>query len=512
MKINKGSVFYTTMILGLSSVLMQIFGFVYRIFLNDLAGTEALGIYKLTMQVYTVMLTVCTAGVCLVSTNKSASFYAVGNTAKIRKTINACLTIFLGIFIIFSVFLVIFDDFVALKILGDIRTKQALYILILCIFLTGIENIIKNSLIGIKKVKYTVFSEIIEQIIRITVVIWLLYNFSDGDYGKIAFLIILGMTISEVFSIVFLKICYEKIYKTNRKCTDKVLMDTAKVALPISLAAVVNNIISSASTVVLPSRLVKAGLTQSQALSQLGIISSVAMPILIFPIAVISAYTLVIMPNISKSRAQSDYKNITRKISKSIEATGYIGIPATVGLVYLSRPLGRILFRIDFPPVYMEMLGICVVFTYYQIVSASILNGLGREKNAVFHSVIGEVVQLVITVTLCSISYINIYGYVLGMIISPVIVTSLNMTYVFKNEDFSFKKYILKPSLCGIILFFAMKSVYQAVIMIVGSQVTTVFVTLFAGIFVYFVILRLVGIDYFAYMKNLNVKVCEKYK
>lgn len=512
MKINKGSVFYTSMILGVSSVLMQIFGFIYRIFLNDLAGTEALGIYKLTMQVYTVMLTVCTAGVCLVSTNKSASYYAVGNKAKIRKTINSCMLIFIGIFTIFSIFLVIFDDFVAIKILGDIRTKQALYILILCILLTGFENIIKNSLIGIKKVKYTVISEIIEQIIRISVVIWLLYNFSDGDYGKIAFLIILGMTISEVFSIVFLKVCYEKIYKTDKKCTDKVLIDTAKIAIPVSLAAVINNVISSASTVVLPSRLVKAGLTQSQALSELGIISSVAMPILIFPIAVISAYTLVIMPNISKSKAQNDYKNITRKIEKSIEATGYIGIPATIGLVYLSRPLGRILFRIDFPQMYMEMLGICVIFTYYQIVSASILNGLGKEKNAVFHSVVGEVVQLVITITLCSISYINIYGYIFGMIISPVIVTLLNMTYVFKSEKFSFKKYIFKPIICGIVLFCSMKIIYEFIIMIVGSQVVTVLATLLAGILVYFTILRLVGINYFAYVKNLNIKVYEKYK
>lgn len=510
MKINRASVFYTASILGTSSIIMQIIGFIYRIFLTNMAGTQALGVYKLTIQLYSVLLTVSTAGVCLVATNKSATYFAINQKAKLKNMIKACFLIFIGIFLMCSTVVILFPDFISEKILGDSRTKDALYILLLCILLTGFENIMKNSLIGIKKVKYTTFSELIEQILRSFIVLFLIHKFSDGNYGKIAFLIVLGMTISEIFSIIFLGACYKKIYKTEQKCKENMLVDVAKIAIPISLAAAINNIISSSSTVILPSRLVLAGFTQNQALSELGIISGVAMPIIIFPIAIISSYAIVIMPNISKSMVKSQYLNIERKIHKSFKATGFIGIPATMGLVFLSKPLGRILFSIEFPKYYMALIGISVVFLYYQIISASILNGLGFERKTVFHSVIGEFLQLVCTFLLCSIPQLNIYGYIIGMIVSPVIVSILNITYIFENKKFDYIEFIVKPLFCGVFLYITMQNCYDIILVSIGSQKISVILTSIIGLFSYLIILRCFGIKYFQYIKNLTIN--ENYK
>ena len=512
MKINRASVFYTASILGASSIILQLIGFVYRIFLTNMAGTEALGIYKLTIQLYSVLLTVSTAGVCLVATNKSAMHFANGNIASLKKTIKCCMIIFLGILGVCAIIVFINPEFIAVNILGDIRTKDALFIMLLCILLTGSENIIKNSLIGIKKVKYTTFSEIVEQILRTIIVLSLLYNFGDGNYGKICFLMILGMTLSEIFSVVFLGTCYQKIHKTDQKCNQRLMGSVAKVAIPISFAAAINNVISSASTVALPLMLQKAGFTQSEALSELGIISGVAMPMIILPIAIISAYSVVVMPNISKSTARNEYKNIKRKINKSFEATGIIGIPATVGLVYLSRPLGRILFSVDFPKYYIPMIGLSTIFLYYQITTASILNGLGKEKKAVFHSVIGELVQLLLTILLCSIPSINIYGYIVGMIASPLIVSLLNMTYIFKSNKFNLTKFVLNPIFCSMFLFLGMKITYEFFIGVFGSQVTTTTITAIIGVCIYALILRAFGINYVQYIKNLNIRQDTQYK
>lgn len=503
MKINKASIFYTASILGLSSVGLQFIGFIYRIFLTDMAGTEALGVYKLTIQLYTVLLTVCTSGVCLVATNKSASF--VNNPAKIKKIIYNCFIVFLSIFSLCVVIMVTFPDFIAENILGDIRTKDAIYIMLLCIFLTGIENIIKNSLIGIKKVKYTAFSEVFEQIIRVILVLGLIYKFGDDNYGKISFLIVLGMTLSEIFSVIFLGVCFEKIHKTDKKCDDKVLFDIAKVALPVSFAAVINNIISSASTVVLPQRLVKAGLTHSEALSELGKVSGIAMPILILPIAIIGAYTMVIMPNISQSLQKNNYNNITRKINKSFEATGIIGIPTTFFLVFISKPFGRIFFSVDFSYKYMTMIGISVVLLYYQIVSASILNGLGKEKKVVFHSVVGEIVQLIITIFLCSIPNLHIYGYIIGMIVSPLIASLLNMTYIFENVKFNFRKFIINPLFCGMVLYIVTQNSYNILLGIYGSQKNVSIITSIIAFLTYLLMLKVFKINYIGYFKKLNI-------
>lgn len=505
MKINKASVFYTAGILGISSVVLQIIGFIYRIYLTKMAGTEALGIYKLVMQLYSVILCVSTSGVCLVATTRSAMFY--GNTEKLRATIKSCILVFLSILAFCAIATLTFSEFIALKILGDIRTKDAIYILILCILLTGVENIIKSSLIGIKKVKYTTFSEITEQILRVIIVLCLVYKFSDGNYAKIPVLIILGMTISEIFSVIFLGACYQKIFKTDKKYFEKTFVDVLKVSLPVSIASAINNVIASASTVVLPVMLMKAGFSNSQALSELGIISSIAMPILVLPIAIISSYSLVVMPNISKSMAHSNYQNVTRKINKSFEATGLIGIPATVFLVFISNPIGKMFFDVEFLNYYMELLGISVIFMYYQIISASILNGLSQEKKAVFHSVIGEVIQLVLTILLCQLPHFNIYGYIIGMIASPMIVSMLNSAYIFQTERFNLTKFVLNPIFCSGFLYIAIKITYILCKTILIPELTAIAITTLVGGSVYAVILRAFGINYVQYIKN--VKICE---
>ncbi len=504
MNINKNSVLYTSTILALSNIFLQILGFVYRIFLTDMAGTEALGVYKLVMQLYFVILAITTSGCNLVSANKSAELFGLGEIPKLKRTIKACLILFFILLFSCSIVIIVLDDFIAEKVLGDFRTKNAIYIVIFCIFLTGIENIIKNSLIGIKKVKYTAISEIIEQILRVVIVLSLLFFFADGDYAKIAFLIIFGMTLSEIFSIVFLTFVYKKIYKTSKTTSDKVFASVVKVAIPISIASIFTNIISSASTLVLPERLILAGFSRDEALSSLGVVSGIAIPILILPIAIIGSFCMILMPNISKSRALGDSQNIIRKINKSFEATGLIGIPATAFLIYLANPIGRLFFKTEFEYLYIFILGYGMLILYYQITTSNILYGLGKEKKTVIHSIIGESFQFAITFLLCSIPTINIYGYILGIALSPTIVTLLNCTYIFNKYKFNFIKFLVNPLLLGIFVYASVKVSYELLLNVFENEYSVLICSFVIVGMLYALILRLFGINYIQYIRNLH--------
>lgn len=76
--------------------------------------------------------------------------------------------------------------------------------MLLCLTLTGVENIFKSLFIGLERVQYTACSEVGEQLIRILAVSFLLYEYGSGDYGRIAMLIFAGMVCSEIFSALFL--------------------------------------------------------------------------------------------------------------------------------------------------------------------------------------------------------------------------------------------------------------------------------------------------------------------
>ena len=62
--------------------------------------------------------------------------------------------------------------------------------------------------------------------------------------------------------------------------------------------------LGSAGAVLLPQRLMAAGLDYEQALSALGVISGMAMPLLLFPVAFVSSVCTALLPP-SRQRRQS---------------------------------------------------------------------------------------------------------------------------------------------------------------------------------------------------------------
>ena len=62
MKLNRSSMLYGTLVLTLTSIISQVLGFVYRIFLSRLIGAEVMGLYQLIMPVYSVIMSLTAIG------------------------------------------------------------------------------------------------------------------------------------------------------------------------------------------------------------------------------------------------------------------------------------------------------------------------------------------------------------------------------------------------------------------------------------------------------------------
>ena len=74
---------------------------------------------------------------------------------------------------------------------GDSRTVDAIPIMLVCIALTGIENVLKSTMIGLNRVDNAALSELTEQLVRIGATILLLSFEQTQNLGRIAVLIFL---------------------------------------------------------------------------------------------------------------------------------------------------------------------------------------------------------------------------------------------------------------------------------------------------------------------------------
>jgi stage V sporulation protein B len=487
LKLRSSGLLYNAAILCASNLGLQGLGFLYRIGLSRLAGAEGLGVYQLVYAVYAVMHAACLAGLTMACARMAAELGARGCGGAVGRLARMAMQVFALLVCGCAVVLFAGRGEIAGHILGDLRTAAVFPVLLLCLALTGVENIIKSLCIGLNRVGWAAKAELTEQIVRITAVLGLLIWYGGRDYGRIALLIFVGMSLSECVSAGLLVWIY---YRQVRVPKGEIQplpkgfgRELAGIVLPVTGAAVVNNLLGSASSVILPHRLMLSGMSRTEALSELGVISGMAMPLLIFPIALISSVCTVLMPEVSRSRARGDRHRIEALTHKAVGVTGLLAIPITAAIVPLAPTLSRLFFGQPLPLKYAALLGVSTVLAYYQMVSAGLLNGMGEQWGAVGAGMLGEMVQLVLVWVLAARPELGIYGYLWAQIIAAALVVCCNMLRLCSLSMLSkaLPRLLAIPLVCGAAVFLWVRVLYTFFLGWVGSQWLGVVCTAFSA-------------------------------
>lgn len=490
------------LLLCVSNVALQLLGFVYRIFLSRFAGAEGLGVYRLAYSAYIVIHAAALSGVTMACTRLSAEWSVQGKSGAIRVLVRRAFRTFFCFFICAASVLLLFRDWIGTSILGDSRTVAAMPIMLVCIALTGIENVLKSTMVGMNRVDNAAVGELTEQIVRIGATILLLSFEQTKDLGHIAVLIFLGMSVSECVSAFMMVHMYRKMHLPE-VCSPPVGADPFwKIVLPVSLSALLSNGIASAGAVILPSRLVFSGLSRTQAISELGIISGIASPIILFPIALLSSLCTVAMPQASRYASLHDRKLLQHFTSQSLFVTGIIGVPATALLLPLAPVIARLFFYRAVPVGYFWLIGISAILCYYQMITACLLNGIGKQQFVVMTALSGEVLQLVLVYILAGNPRLRVYGFLIAECIAPLWVMFCNITQLVhcKALVICLRRFLGAPMLCGFAVLLWTRIFYTFFVGWLGGQWAALVCTAICAGALYLCFLRLFDIKIEQYL------------
>ena len=202
--ISKRSVFRSLFAISVSNTFLQLLGFIFRILLSRKISAEALGVYQLLMPFYSVLLSLTVTGLTVAVSRLSAYFKERGDISGAMSSLFRSRRIFFVFFLLVCLLISVFSDFISGSVLGDMRASRALLPLLICLLLTGVENIFKHFFYGIGKVLPQIVSELSEQIVRAVAVLSILSFFAPKEPGSSAFFIFTGMVISEIVSVIIL--------------------------------------------------------------------------------------------------------------------------------------------------------------------------------------------------------------------------------------------------------------------------------------------------------------------
>ena len=143
-RVRKGTILYAAGVLACGNVLLQVLGFVYRVVLSRFAGAEGLGVYRLVNSVYLVLNAGCLSGVTTACSRLSAACEARGESGRLGAVLQLAFRAFFALSAACAAVVLLCGGSIAANLLGDGRCARAFPYMLLCLTLTGVENIFKS--------------------------------------------------------------------------------------------------------------------------------------------------------------------------------------------------------------------------------------------------------------------------------------------------------------------------------------------------------------------------------
>ena len=418
----------STLILICSGFLTKILGFIIKVIYTRIIGEYGISLYAIAAPTYSLLLTIATLAIPisiskLVSENKGRSIRILTSAAFLILSIN-----FLLILLI-----LLTRDFLATTLLKEPLASPILLAFALTLPFVSISSVLKGYFAGKQNMVPHATSNIIEQIIRLIIIVIVLTILMEKSVMHAVIGLILLTIISEISSIiVFLFFIPKHIdFKTNLLPSKKHTKDILNISVPTVSSRIIGNIGYFLEPIILTNLLLFSGYPSSYILREYGAYNAYSLALLTMPGFFIAAISTSLLPEISKFHGENNTKMIKRRIHQSIIFALLIGIFFSFIIFTFRDTLLFSLYNTTSGSNYIKVLAPFFVLFYLEGVLTSSLQALGYAKVTMNITLWGVILKLLVMAIL-SLCHIGIYSLVIAEIINILFVVLLNIKYLKK--------------------------------------------------------------------------------
>ena len=429
-----------------SNVTTGILGFIFSIYLSKVLGAEGMGLYNLVMPIYNLFICLMTAGIVASISKITAVYSQKGEHNNIVKTIRV-----VSLFNISWAFLIGLIVFFSAPILGkygvnDARTINAIRVICPAMVCIAISNILKGYFYGTSKIVVPAIIDILEKAMRIITVSVLIFLTQAQTLENMVTLATVALCIGEFQSLFFLFIYYK--YSINKMpiSTEKpesrfqLLFDVVIISIPLLINGFLTNILGTLCTLIVPRRLLTAGFSYTESLAMIGKYNGMALSIITIPLIVVATINTLLIPDLSQTLVLGKQYEASLRIKKVIKFAFLLGLATTIICNIIPDALGQMFYSRNDLGAYIRFASLTAPIFFPAITMFGILNGLNRQGIILRNSLIEAIIELICLYIFTAITFINIFGYSLTMLIACSIGLILNMYEVNKHIELNFSK------------------------------------------------------------------------
>ena len=436
---NKYVLLKGTLLLTGAGFITKIIGFIYRIFLSQTIGAEGMGIYQLIFPIHTLCFALSVGGIQTAISRFTAARASLQDEQGARDIF--VLSGILSTAIALIVSLILYDNasWFAVHILLEERCTSLLKLMVFSIPMGTLHSCVNGYYYAKKKMSIPAASQLLEQCARVGVSYGLFLILTEQGLSITPMLAVAGLVggelVSMIFSLLVILWDYRKAgYRLrNLRSPGKDMKEILAFSFPLTCSRLLVNVLHSIESVLIPGHLRLYGLDNGSALSIYGVLTGMALPLILFPSAITNAVSTVLLPSVAEQQAVGNHQAIRRAIFLSAKYCLILGFLSTAFFFFSGDFLGLALFKNEFAATFIKTLAFICPCLYLSGTLSGILNGLGAANQSFILNTLGLGVRIAFVFFI--IPEYGIQGYLWGLIVSELLVTGLSLYFL--REYFS---------------------------------------------------------------------------
>lgn len=428
--------FINGIIVTITSLILRCIGLFFNSYISQKIGAEAVGLYGLVMSIYGFAITIALSGINLATTKIVSEEIAIGNNSNVKKIVRKCL-IFSLLFSFFAIFLLIpLAPFICKTWLHNKISTLPFYIISISLPFISMSSCLTGYFSAVRNTVKPASDQILEQLLKVTLISIFLNHFMPCGLEYICLSLILGNMISEILSFIYIYTLYkldEKKLLDSRQTKTFLEKRILRITIPVGLTSFIRSGLLTIKQIIIPLGFEKNGNSCEQALANYGLISGMAMPLILFPNTIVLAFSNLLIPEFSEFNVRAEYSRIKKITKKILKYTLIFSVIISILMFIFAPQISHLLYKSSNVILYIKLLAPLIPIMYIDNVVDAILKGLDKQISVLKINIIDLITSILLILIIIPLFGIN--GYIFTIYFSEVLNFILSLKNLIKTAQ-----------------------------------------------------------------------------
>ena len=441
-------------ILTATSLLLRAIGMYFRIYISSVIGAQGVGLYQMIISVYMLVSGFASSGIVVAVTRLTADELAAGSSSGARSILRKCLTVSLSMGIISAVCVEIFSDMIGRLWISDIRAVPSVRVMALSLPFMSVSCCLRGYFTARRRAGAPSAAQISEQGVRIALSLILIKRLAPLGISSSCMAVMLADAISEGAGCLHISLAYlldrRRLSRAENLTSAPFCRDGYRkirdIAAPLTASHYITALLRTVESILVPDCLTRFLLSRETALEQFGMLRGMAMPLILFPAVLLTAFSTLLVPEISEAKALGNERGVQSAVKRSVGLTFSMGIPAAAIFALCRSELAATVYGEPQVGRYLLVLAPLMPLMYVESVTAGLLRGLGEQMSVLRYNVSDSVIRIILIVLL--VPRFGMRGFLVVMVASNLLTSLLSLARLLKitKVRFMWLPWLLKPA------------------------------------------------------------------